>query len=268
MQQQQKYYTESELNENSKHKNEICAKRNEELNPMLYDDYTNWQTNLDKNKNYNNFLKLTTQPQNNPFGIAGNIDAMKKLELQKPDRHSTLNNPFMNVPIQDYNIPQKFGRAQKHCGSKCKQNFYKKLFQSPSDALFEREASERQFYTTPNSSVPNEQTKFAQWLYGNNFVGKSGSIYDRYGYPYTPDSLVNTGFNAASPSNGGQVENNFGVPSVCASPWVNNPNYGYGFGGVPGGVPYHNIQSNSPNMQTNPMPLFPVWSEGPQKPTN
>ena len=265
MQQQQQYYTESELNENSKHTNEICSKRKQQVNPIHYDDYTNWQTGLDKN--YGNFMKLTTQPQNNPFGIVGNADAMKKLELQKPNRQSTLDNPFMNVPIQDYNIPQQFGKAQNHCGSKCKKNYYKKLFQSPSDALFEREASERQFYTMPNSSVPNEQTKFAQWLYGNNVVGKTGSIYDRYGYPYTPDSLVNTGFNAAGPSNGGQVDNNFGVPSVQhSSPWVNNPNYGYGFGGVPGGVPYHNIQANPPNMQTNPMPLFPVWSEGPAAP--
>ena len=75
-------------------------------------------------------------------------------------------------------------------------------------------------------------------LYGNNQVGKTGSIYDRYGYPYTPDSLINTGINAASPQNGGQVDNNFGTPVVAgASPWVNNPNYGYGFGGVPGGMP-------------------------------
>ena len=164
----------------------------------------------------------------------------------------------MNVPIRDYNIPQKFAKAENHCGQKCKKNFYKSLFRSPDDALWNRQASERQFYTTANSSVPNERNKFAEWLYGNNQVGKTGSIYDRYGYPYTPDSLINTGINAASPQNGGQVDNNFGTPVVAgASPWVNNPNYGYGFGGVPGGMPYHNVMVAPPSMATYPMPFIP-----------
>jgi Txe/YoeB family toxin of Txe-Axe toxin-antitoxin module len=239
---------------------EIAHYKNEQVEHTNWDDYIRWQTN--NQKNYNNFLRLTTQPQNNPYGIAGNPEAMKKLELQKPNRQSTQNNPFMNVPIEDYNIPQKYGKASK-CGSECNANFYQSLIQSPSDALWKRHASERQFYTTPNSSVPNEQTKFAQWLYGKNFVGKSGSIYNRYGYPYTPDSLVNTGYNASVPDNAGQVENNFGTPITTpnASPWVNNPNYGYGFGGIPGGVPFQNIEASSPSYQLNPMPLFPTFPE-------
>ena len=166
----------------------------------------------------------------------------------------------MNVPISNYDIPQNYGKAENHCGKSCKKNFYKNLFRSPDDALWERQSSERQFYTTPNTSVPNEQNKFAMWLYGNNQVGKTGSIYDRYGYPYTSDSLINTGVNAASPQNGGQVDNNFGTPNVQgASPWVNNPNYGYGFGGVPGGIPFTNLVPMSPQMATYPMPYFPVY---------
>lgn len=219
-------------------------------------DYSLWQSSIPKE--YGNFMNLTTQPQNNPYGITGNRDAMEKYVLQKPLRPSTENNPFMNVPISNYNVKQNYSKAKNQCGSLCKKNFYRSLFQSPDDALWNRQASERQFYTTANSSVPNEQLKFAQWLYGMNQVGKTGSIYDRYGYPYTPDSLVNTGVNAASPQNGGQVDNNFGTPVVeNASPWVNNPNYGYGFGGVPGGIPYHNL-TMGPRMIV-PHPLFPVY---------
>ena len=33
------------------------------------------------------------------------------------------------------------------------------------DDQFEKHNSQRQFYTTPNTSMPNDQTKFAEWLY-------------------------------------------------------------------------------------------------------
>jgi hypothetical protein len=229
------------------------------LNPANYDEYTNWLS--EQQVNYDNFLKLTTQPQNNPFGITGNKEAMKRLELQKPRREPTSNNPFMNVMISDYNMPQRFSKAEPTCGPKCQKTFYEKLLQSPDDALWERKASERQFYTMPNTSVPDERDKFAQWLFGNNYVGKTGSIYDRYGYPYTPDSLVNTGVNASSPQNAGQVDNNYGLPiTPGASPWVNNVNYGGSFGGVPGGIPFHNLTVGQGDANyLNPMPLMPQW---------
>lgn len=207
---------------------------------------------------YSNFMQLTTSPQNNPYGITGNREAMKKLELQLPNRKTSPTNPFRNVPITDYDRPQIYGKSDPECDDQCKKNFYRSLFRNPNDALWKRSASERQFYTTPNTSVPNEQNKFAQWLYGNNQVGKSGSIYDRYGYPYTADSLINTGNNAASPQNAGQVDNNFGTPyAYGTSPWVNNPNYGYGFGGIPGGIPYPTMPPSSPQMATSPYPLMP-----------
>lgn len=224
--------------------------------PSSQNDYIRWQT--ENAKDYDNFMRLTLQPQNNPFGIAGNPLAMKKLELQGPLRASTENNPFMNVDIHEYGTEPKYSRSPKKCGKECETNFYKNLFQTPSDYFWKRQASERQFYTMPNTSVPNEQKKFAEWLYGKNYVGKTGSIYNKYGYPYTPDSLVNTGFNAASAENAGQVNNNYGTPITRgASPWVNNPNYGYGFGGLPGGIPFHNLERSAPNMHINPMPMFP-----------
>ena len=64
--------------------NGIISERKNNLNPIHYDDYTNWQTQ--NSKDYDNFMANTTAPQNNPFGITGNPAAMKKLELQKPER--------------------------------------------------------------------------------------------------------------------------------------------------------------------------------------
>jgi len=241
------------LNQPSIQAANIEKERKNELNPLNYDEYTNWKTNMPKN--YGNFMQMTTSPQRSPFGVAGYPPAMKKLEQQLPERPTTLNNPFMNVPIHDYGIPQKYSKADLKDDPN--PNFYEKLFMTPDNALWRRQASERSFTTMPNSSNPNEQTKFAEWLYGKNFVCKSGSIYDRFGYPYTPDSLVCNGFNAASPENGGQVDNNYGVPNTQpnASPWVNNPNYGWGFGGIQGGIPMTNLTPGSPTLY--PYPLVP-----------
>jgi hypothetical protein len=226
------------------------------------EEYIHWNKQKEGNKNYSTFMENAVAPQRNPYGLAGNKAAMDYYTMQGPARKPTDNNPFMNVPIDDYDAPQNYSKAEPDCGEECQQSFYKRLFRTPDDALWSRQASERQFYTMPVSSVPNEQTKFAEWLYGKNFVGKSGSIYDRYGYPYTPDSLVNTGANAGVPENGGQLESNFGVPyTYGASPWAGNLNYGYGMGGIPGGIPMMAPDGPTSNMMsTNPYPLTPVYS--------
>ena len=39
------------------------------------------------------------------------------------------------------------------------------------------EQSMRQFYTNPNTSIPNDQKAFAEWLYGNMPSCKGGDKY-------------------------------------------------------------------------------------------
>ena len=43
-------------------------------------------------------------------------------------------------------------------------NFNEDLFRNVDD-VWEKENSKRQFYTLPNTSVPNQQVEFAKWLY-------------------------------------------------------------------------------------------------------
>ena len=249
------YYTEEELSQPSEWNRETRNYRKNQSDPKAYSEYVQWRSK--SNPGYNNYMNLTLSPQNNPYGITGNKNAMQNLELQLPDRETTYGNPLKNVPIMAFDNPQLFGKASDSCNEECKQNIVRTLLRSPDDALWQRQASERQFFTTPNSSVPNEQTKFAQWLYGKNQVCKTGSIFDRYGYPYTADSLVCNGANASEPENGGQTENNFGTPIMHpqGSFWVNNPNYGFGFGGIPNGVQPPNLVMSSPRMFTYPTPL-------------
>lgn len=103
-----------------------------------------------------------------------------------PCRAPTKDNPFMNVSIGSYDRPQKYKGAcnsTKKIKKEIKDIFYNDLYQPVSD-VWQKNNSQRQFYTAPVNSVPNDQGAFAQWLYGQPYVCKDG------------DSQVCTGFEA------------------------------------------------------------------------
>ena len=128
--------------------------------------------------------------------------------------------PFMNTPIMDYDKPQIYsGREQTYSSypsydtmdndQKMNDYFTKGLIQGAQGLIYDKNNSQRQFYSVPVDTVPNKQSEFAQWLYGRDYVCKTGSIYDRYGYKYTPDSLACNGFNASEPTNFGRLNSEF-----------------------------------------------------------
>jgi hypothetical protein len=90
---------------------------------------------------------------------------------------STKNNPFMNVLVTDYkDNPNRDAEISKHVyfdnddkrqeiQKTIKHNFKNNLYKDVSD-VFGRMNSERQFYTTPITTIPNDQGNFAKWLYG------------------------------------------------------------------------------------------------------
>jgi hypothetical protein len=67
------------------------------------------------------------------------------------------------------------------------------------------------FIQTAKSTVPNDQTAFANWLYGTENICKEGSIYmHRTG---TPEQAIScNGFNVATPTNFGNL-NDYVSPS-------------------------------------------------------
>lgn len=77
-------------------------------------------------------------------------------------------NPFMNVNYTDYKeFPNKPAacmafnpNVKKDINSKFNKNYTR-----PIDDVFEKEGGYRQFYTTPNTTIPNDQDSFAKWLY-------------------------------------------------------------------------------------------------------
>lgn len=89
----------------------------------------------------------------------------------------TATNPFMNPSVYDY------GKADKreacdvtHPGVNRTVNnlFNAKVYRNASD-IFNKEASQREFYTVPSTTIPNKQGEFAEWLYGKGRTCKEGN---------------------------------------------------------------------------------------------
>ena len=104
---------------------------------------------------------------------------------------STKNNPFMNPLLTD----------NRNRGSACNvfddpnieetvhNNFKNDLYNDVSD-IFNRNNSQRSFYTVPSTTFPNEQNKFANWLYKLPKTCKEGNGFQCVGNNHTP--LYNT----------------------------------------------------------------------------
>lgn len=100
----------------------------------------------------------------------------------------TDDNPFMNVLPTDYvdedgNAKNKFLPSCKYdeVDENVSESFEKGLFKDVND-VYNRENSQRQFYTVANNKVPNSQKEFASWLYSKDSVCKAGDLKECTGY--------------------------------------------------------------------------------------
>lgn len=94
-------------------------------------------------------------------------------------RRPTKQNPFMNVLVSDYNNetdPIACNRNLKGVREQVEQTFQDNLYRSVDD-VWNRENSQRQFFTMPVITVPNQQTEFAEWLYKTPYSCKSDQMY-------------------------------------------------------------------------------------------
>lgn len=89
----------------------------------------------------------------------------------------TLDNPFMNVTMKDYlNVDEKTqtivdrpaacDTTDENVKRSMDEMFNHNLFKDVND-VFGKMNSQRQFYTMPNTTIPNAQDDFAKWLYAN-----------------------------------------------------------------------------------------------------
>lgn len=92
---------------------------------------------------------------------------------------TTMNNPFMNPSIADikYN-PNRYDACDVELlKDKIDHNFYKGVFRNVND-FYGKDSSLRQFYTVPNTSIPNKQGELGKWLYDRGTSCKEGN-YDK-----------------------------------------------------------------------------------------
>lgn len=105
---------------------------------------------------------------NNPKSKSHLFTVDEIMQFQKnTSKRPSINNPFMNPDITTFNNgdpPVAANSNDDEIKEEMNINFNHDLFRDV-DEVFEKKNSQRQFYTIPNTMVPNNQTEFAKWLY-------------------------------------------------------------------------------------------------------
>lgn len=108
----------------------------------------------------------TKQSKDELFDTLNIADKGKQKHVYKPTR----DNPFMNVMLTDYsnfpNRPSAGAWTDPEVKGQVRRNFEEGLARGTDD-LFNKMASDRQYYTMPSTTIPNNQGDFARWLYHN-----------------------------------------------------------------------------------------------------
>jgi len=113
-----------------------------------------------------------------------------QLYVKNTGRKPTVQNPFTNIVFSDYLDANKLAEPcniDDHEISNQMQNLYNSsIYRNLSD-VWERENSQRMFYTTPIQTIPNNQTDFANWLYKTGPSCKENTEYCTY---YEDPSMI------------------------------------------------------------------------------
>ena len=103
----------------------------------------------------------------------------KALMKKKSDIQPTVDNPMMNINlITDDKTKEKapISWNNDELKEKIEDKYNYNLYRDVGD-LYGKSNSQRQFYTTPITTIPNNQTSFAKWCYSTGPTCKETSIY-------------------------------------------------------------------------------------------
>lgn len=150
-------------------------------NQLLHDDDDGIRLE-DSNKLVNDNIQVGIYDSDNRLNIGGYRGVKEKggdggaglytvdeiMEYKKnTSKRPTVENPFMNPNILDYNNgdpPAASNVDDDEIKEQMTINYNHDLYQNV-DELWDKKNSQRQFYTIPNTTIPNNQTEFANWLY-------------------------------------------------------------------------------------------------------
>lgn len=152
--------------------------------------YLMFYANNDAKKNEGFRQNLPLERSYDRNGPIADIQPMFEETFEK----ATTQNPMSNVMISDYDYhphkkpapPAYTKEGKKVILEETKkmiqqmhpnhENIDKKLFQDTTDNL-ELEQSMRQFYSTANTTIPNDQASFAEFCYGDMISNKEGNMF-------------------------------------------------------------------------------------------
>lgn len=124
-------------------------------------------------------------------------ETVKKSKKVEPCVEPTVNNPFMNINL----ITDKRDREpgclsfdKPKLQEKIEDKFNFNLYRDVSD-LYAKNNSQREFYTTPSTTIPNDQTSFAKWCYNTGPTCKEDTIKCA---PFTASNMYSQQLNAAN----------------------------------------------------------------------
>ena len=92
--------------------------------------------------------------------LTESFESKKDTECRPP----SLNNPFMNVLLSDDRTVDEACKYTKETRAQIDSAFNSNLYQDVDD-VYGTNNSQRQFYTMPSTTIPNNQDQFAKWLY-------------------------------------------------------------------------------------------------------
>ena len=117
------------------------------------------------------FIVYAPMKQKGNEGLESKQEQEQEQECTKP----TINNPFMNVMLTDYVDNPARGPACENVEEQIKEGFEYNLYKDVDD-VWERNNSQRQYYTNPATTIPNDVESFANWCYKVPYSCKSGDM--------------------------------------------------------------------------------------------
>ena len=112
----------------------------------------------------------------------------------------SVNNPFMNITLNDYNDNpnrEALNKANSYINTDLNDNVTKKFnynLYRDADDIYDRVTTQRQFYTMPITTIPNRQDSFSKWLYSTPPTCKeNGTSCIKGNYEHLKDSEIRNG---------------------------------------------------------------------------
>ena len=109
----------------------------------------------------------------------GLLEKLKIIDENKQTIIPTTTNPFMNINLITSDKTQEKAPPSwnnEELQKKIEDKFGYNLYRDVGD-LYGKSNSQREFYTMPSTTIPNNQTSFAKWLYNTGPTCKEKSIY-------------------------------------------------------------------------------------------